>query len=122
MTDIPMTLPDVTEAVQQLKVLMAPHRGRYEQLLTAGRSSHWSCDQRTLDVWCLQHFLDEQFQALGLPDERRRQLGHAFHRMVRSAEDCWRVAAEVQLVGHWGLDIETYSQQYWTARNHGKWA
>jgi hypothetical protein len=103
----------------QLRQQLEPHRERFEALLRTGQPPGWAADQRTLDVWCLGHFLDERFS--GLPDERRRQLGHAFHRMVRSAEDPWQVAAEVLLVGDEGLELSDFSQRYWTARNHGKW-
>ncbi len=118
MTDAlePQLEPMPTEV---LRALLSCHRERYEQQLRAGRSAGWSCDQRTLDVWSLGQFLDEWF--VHLPGERRRLLGHAFSRMVRSAEDVWVVAAQVLLVGERGLDIELYSSQYWTARNHGKW-
>lgn len=103
----------------ELKALLEPYRDRLLEGLRAGQSPNWRCDQRTEDLWVLGQYLNERFSHL--PDERRRELGHAFHRMVRSAEDVWTVAAQVLLVGLQGLDVGVYSAQYWTARNHGKW-
>lgn len=116
----PAPLPPLATA-DELQAQLAPHRERYQALLAAGQPSGWRPDGRTLDCWCLAHLLDERWSAVPLSDERRRELGHAFHRMVRSAEDLWLVAAQVQLMGDHGLPIETYSGDYWTARNHGKW-
>jgi len=94
-------------------------RDLYEAQLRLGQSETWQCDQRTRDLWCLSHFIDDRYA--DLDSDRRRDLGWAFNRMVRSAEDPFEVAAIVIHVGDNGLAIEDYSKDYWTARNHRKW-
>lgn len=91
----------------------------YENQLRMGQSETWTCDQRTKDLWCLSHFIDDRFSHL--TPERRKDLGWAFNRMVRSAEDPFDVAVVVINVGDNDLNIEDYSKDYWTAKNHNKW-
>ncbi len=107
------------EVRQRLRALVEAARERYEGELRSGRAPTWQCDQRTRDVWCLGRLIDERFA--GLEPERRRELGWAFSRMVRSAEDPFEVGAIVVRVGDEGLDVGEYSKNYWTARNHAKW-
>lgn len=94
-------------------------RDLYETKLYLGQSETWQCDQRTKDLWCLSHLIDDRYSHLD--GDRRRDLGWAFNRMVRSAEDPFKVAAIIIHVGDNDLKIEDYSKDYWTARNHDKW-
>jgi hypothetical protein len=105
---------------QQVRELLAPVRELYLDQLRLGQSPTWACDERTADLWCLGHLIDDRFA--NLPSERRRDLGWAFNRMVRSAEDPFEVAAIILYVGDNGLAIDDYSKDYWTARNHMKWS
>ncbi len=94
-------------------------RDKLEAGLRAGRPGHWQCDQRTRDVWCLGVLVDERFA--GLDPERRRELGWAFSRMVRSSEDPFEAAAKVVRVGEAGTDVGEVTKDHWTAKNHRRW-
>ena len=104
---------------QTIRLLVDSVRDIYEAKLRLGQPDTWQCDQRTRDLWCLSHLIDDRFS--NLDGDRRRDLGWAFNRMVRSAEDPFEVAAIIVHVGDNGLVIEDYSKDYWTAKNHGKW-
>jgi len=94
-------------------------RERLEEGLRAGRPEGWRCDQRTADVWCLGRLIDER--ASGEDGERRRELGWAFSRMVRSSEDPFAAAAEVLTALEDGTPADEVSKFHWTAKNHRKW-
>jgi hypothetical protein len=94
-------------------------REDYELKLKAGQSETWRCDQRTNDIWCLGHFIDDRYSRL--EQERRRALGLMFNRIVRSVEDPFEAAVVVINVGDSDFNIEDYSQHYWTAKNNNKW-
>lgn len=94
-------------------------REPYEAKLYLGQSETWQCDQRTKDLWCLSHLIDDRYA--NLDSDRRRDLGWAFNRMVRSVEDPFTVAVIIIDVGDNDLNIEDYSKDYWTAKNHNKW-
>ncbi len=94
-------------------------RDRLEAGLRAGRPETWRCDRRTGDVWCLGRLIDARYA--GLDPERRRELGWAFSRMVRSAEDPFEVAAKVVRVGDDGSDVGEVTKDHWTAKNHRRW-
>ena len=94
-------------------------RDLYEAKLYLGQPETWACDQRTKDLWCLSHLIDDRYS--NLDDNRRRDLGWAFNRMVRSAEDPFEVAVIILNVGDNNLAIEDYSKYFWTAKNHDKW-
>lgn len=91
----------------------------YEQQLKMGQPETWQCDQRTRDLWCLSHFIDDRFS--NLSSERRRDLGWMFNRIVRSVEDPFEAASVVVKVGDDNLNIDDYTKDYWTAKNHNKW-
>jgi hypothetical protein len=103
----------------QVIELVESVRDIYEAKLYLGQSETWQCDQRTKDLWCLSHLIDDRYS--NLDSERRKDLGWAFNRMVRSAENPFEVAAIIIHVGDNDLKIEDYSKDYWTAKNHNKW-
>ena len=105
--------------VEYLKAQVEIVRETYEIQLSMGQSETWSCDQRTKDLWCLSHFIDDRFS--NLPEERRKDLGWAFNRMVRSVEDPFEAGCIVVHVGDNDLIIEDYSKDFWTAKNHKRW-
>lgn len=104
---------------EEIRAAVEAGRARLEAGLRAGRPEHWQCDRRTSDVWCLAVLIDEHYA--GLDPERRRELGHAFSRMVRSAEDPFEIAAKVMRVGDEGTDVGEVTKDHWTAKNHRKW-
>lgn len=104
---------------EYLKAQLDIVREAYENQLRMGQSETWACDQRTKDLWCLSHFIDDRFS--NLPGERRKDLGWAFNRMARSAEDPFEAGAIVVHVGDNDLIIEDYSKDFWTAKNHKRW-
>jgi len=103
----------------QVKNLVESLRDLYEAKLFLGQSETWICDQRTRDLWCISHLIDDRYS--NLDNERRKNLGWAFNRMVRSVEDPFQVAFIIIHIGDNDLNIEDYSKDYWTARNHDKW-
>jgi hypothetical protein len=107
-----MEYDQVIELVESLRDL-------YEAQLYLGQSETWQCDQRTRDLWCLSHLINDRYTHLD--DARRKDLGWAFNRMVRSVEDPFEVAVVILNVGDNDLKIEDYSKDYWTAKNHNKW-
>jgi hypothetical protein len=103
----------------EIREAVEADRERLESGLRAGQPPTWQCDQRTRDVWCLGRLIDERFA--GLDPERRRELGWAFSRMVRSAEDPFEVAARVVRTGDAGSDVGDITKDHWTAKNHRRW-
>lgn len=108
-------MKDVIELRNQVETV----RSVYENLLQTGQAENWACDQRTKDLWCLSHFIDDRFY--DCPEVYRKDLGWAFNRMVRSAEDPFDVALVVIFVGDNRLNVDDYTKDYWTAKNHNKW-
>lgn len=107
------------KTIDWLKIQVEIVREVYENQLQMGQSETWACDQRTKDLWCLSHFIDDRFS--NLPGDRRRDLGWMFNRIVRSVEEPFEAACIVIHVGDNGLNTEDYSKDYWTARNHKKY-
>lgn len=105
--------------VESLKEYLNLIRKDYDLKLIAGQSETWQCDQRTKDIWCISQLINDRYYDLD-PD-RRRALGLMFNRIVRSVEDPFEAAVVVLNVGDGGLNIEDYSQHYWTAKNNNKW-
>ena len=105
--------------IEFLKAQIDIVRDLYEAQLRMGQSESWTCDQRTRDLWCLSHFINDRFS--NLDSEYRKDLGWMFNRIVRSVEDPFEAACVVIHVGDNGLNTEDYSKDYWTAKNHKRW-
>lgn len=89
-------------------------REELEKLLRAGQPSHWICDQRTRDMWCIGYWLAARYETLE-PD-RKRELLALFNRITRPTEDLFAVASLVVEVGDSGGDTSDVSKDFWTAR------
>jgi len=76
---------------ETLRAALLPDRERFEAALAVGQTPNWSCDQRTKDIWCLGHWLNEKLSDLP-GDDRRNALGY-FNRKVRAEPDPFALAA-----------------------------